>query len=505
MSEMTFEEMLEDSVKTIHNGDIVDGTVIDVKPDEIILNIGYKADGVISRYEYTNEPNADLTTMVHVGDKLTAKVMKENDGDGQVQLTYKRLVLEKGNEKLHEAFENKQPIKGTVIQVLGGGLIASVEGARVFIPASLVSDFYEKDLGKYKDQEIEFMVTEFNPRRNRVIGDRKQVLIAEKAELQKALFEKLEVGDVIIGKVKNITDFGAFIDIGGVDGLLHISEMSWGRIDNPRKILKPGEEVKVFVKNINETKVALSMKFPDENPWIQAAEKFAVGDIVTGRIVRMADFGAFVELMPGIDALLHVSQISRTRVEKPSDVLSVGEEITAKIVDMNPEARKISLSMKALEPFGEKVAEKTPDVISEGDASSERTEDAKTDSDIEKAADTSSDEPSAQVAAYDTKGEAFAGAAVGEGASDDVPADDVEKDSDSIEAESETAPEASESETAETESEAAPEESESEKAPEDVESESVPAAEEAEEEAAHEGTGDDAALLSEATDAGAEV
>ena len=349
MSELTFEQMLEESLKTIHNGEVVEGTVIDVKPDEIILNIGYKADGIISRSEYTNEPNADLTTMVSVGDTMTAKVLKVNDGEGQVLLTYKRLAAEKGNERLKEAYENKEVLKATVTQILGGGLSVVVDEARVFIPASLVSDTYEKDLTKYQGQEIEFVISEFNPRRNRVIGDRRQLLVAEKAALQKELFEKLKVGDVVEGTVKNVTDFGAFIDLGGVDGLLHISEMSWGRVENPKKVFQVGEQVKVLVKDINDTKVALSLKFPETNPWANAEEKYAVGTEVTGTVARMTDFGAFVELEPGVDALLHVSQISREHVEKPADVLKVGQVITAKVVDFNEADKKISLSIKALD------------------------------------------------------------------------------------------------------------------------------------------------------------
>ena len=368
MSELTFEQMLEDSFKTIRNGEVVDGTVIDVKPDEIILNIGYKADGIVTRSEYTSEPNVDLTTVVSVGDTMTVKVLKVNDGEGQVLLTYKRLAAEKGNERLKEAFENKEVLKATVSQILGGGLSVAIEETRIFIPASLVSDVYEKDLSKYQGQEIEFVISEFNPRRNRIIGDRRQLLVAEKAELQKALFEKLNVGDTVVGTVKNVTDFGAFIDLGGVDGLLHISEMSWGRVENPKKVFAVGEELKVLVKDINETKVALSLKFPESNPWANAAETYAVGNEVTGKVARMTDFGAFVELAPGVDALLHVSQISRAHVEKPADVLAVGQEITAKVVDFNEADKKISLSMKALEPVAEpeEVAEEaTEEVVEE--------------------------------------------------------------------------------------------------------------------------------------------
>ena len=348
MSEMSFEQMLEESLKTIRNGEVVEGTVIDVKPDEIILNIGYKSDGIITRNEYTNDNNVDLTTVVSVGDTMEAKVLKVNDGEGQVLLTYKRLAAEKGSERLKEAFENGEVLTGTVSQVLDGGLSVVLDETRIFIPASLVYDTYERDLGKYKDQEIQFVLTEFNPRRRRIIGDRKQLLVAEKERKQKELLEKINIGDVIEGTVKNITDFGAFIDLGGADGLLHISEMSWGRVDNPKKIYKVGDTVKVFIKDIKDTKIALSVKFPEENPWNNAAEKYAVGNVVTGKVARMTDFGAFVELAPGVDALLHVSQISRDHVEKPADVLSIGQEIEAKIVDFDEADRKISLSMKAL-------------------------------------------------------------------------------------------------------------------------------------------------------------
>ena len=349
MSELSFEQMLEESFKTIHNGEVVEGTVIDVKPDEIILNIGYKADGIITKSEYSNDQSLDLTTVVSVGDTMTVKVLKVNDGEGQVLLTYKRLAAEKGNERLREAYENHEVLKATVTQILGGGICTTVDEVRVFIPASLVSDSYEKDLSKYEGQEIEFVISEFNPRRNRVIGDRRQLLVAERAEKQKELFAKLNVGDTVEGTVKNVTDFGAFVDI---------SEMSWGRVDNPKKVFHVGDTLKVLVKDIHDTKIALSLKFPETNPWANAAEDYAVGTVITGKVARMTDFGAFVELAPGVDALLHVSQISRAHVDKPSDVLSVGQEITAKIVDLNEAEKKISLSMKALEQ-PEEAAEET--------------------------------------------------------------------------------------------------------------------------------------------------
>ena len=349
MSEDNFEQMLNETFKTIHTGEVVEGEVIDVKPDQIILNIHSKSDGIITKSEYSNDSSIDLTEVVSVGDTMEAKVMKVNDGEGQTLLTYKRLAAEKGNKRLEEAFNNHEVLTAPVVQVLSGGLSVVVDGARVFIPASLVSDTYEKNLEKYNGQEIEFVVTEFNPRRRRIIGDRKQLLVERKKELQKELFERIHVDDTVTGVVKNVTDFGAFIDLGGADGLLHISEMSWGHVENPKKVFKVGEEVTVLIKNINGEKIALSMKFPGQNPWLNAGEKYAAGSVVTGRVARMTDFGAFVELEPGVDALLHVSQISHDHVDKPSDVLKVGQEIEAKVVDFNGQDHKISLSMKALE------------------------------------------------------------------------------------------------------------------------------------------------------------
>ena len=314
--EQSFEELLNQSFKTIRNGEVVEGTVIDVKPEQAYLNIGYKADGVLTREEYSNDAK-DLTEVLKTGDKLEVKVLKVNDGDGQVVLTYKRLAAEKGNKRLEEAFNNREVLTAKVSQVLKGGLTVLVEDTRVFIPASLV--------------------------------DRRQILTERKAEAAKELFARINKGDIVEGTVKNVTDFGAFVDLGGADGLLHISEMSWGRVENPKKLFHNGQELTVLIKDIKGEKIALSLKFPDQNPWIEAAENFGQGSIVTGHVARMTDFGAFVELLPGVDALLHVSQISRDHVDKPSDVLKIGQEIEAKVVDFNAEDHKISLSIKALE------------------------------------------------------------------------------------------------------------------------------------------------------------
>ena len=364
MSELTFEQMLDASLKTIHAGEVVEGTVIDVKPEEAVLNIGCKSDGILTRNEYSNDSNLDLTTVVKPADTMEVKVLKVNDGEGQVLLTYKRLAADRGNKRIEEAFNNHEVLKAKVTQVLDGGLIVVVDEVRIFIPASLVSDTYEKDLTKYADQEIEFVISEYNPKRRRYIGDRKQLIVAKKAEQQAALFARIHEGDVVEGVVKNVTDFGAFVDLGGADGLLHISEMSWGRIEHPKKVFKVGEKLKVLIKEINGSKIALSLKFEDQNPWKDAATKYAIGNVVTGKVARMTDFGAFVELESGIDALLHVSQIAKEHIEKPSDVLQVGEEITAKVVDFNEADKKISLSIKALHAPEKKEEQEDGDVVS---------------------------------------------------------------------------------------------------------------------------------------------
>ena len=335
-------------VLNIHTGEVVDGTVIAVKEDHIVLNIGYKHDGIITRSEYSSTPGIDLTTVVSVGDEMKAKVLKLNDGEGQVLLTYRKLVAESGSKRLEEAFNNKEAITANVSRVIKGGLEVVVDETRIFIPASLVSDSYVKDFSEYNGKEITFVLTEYDPKNRKVIGDCKQLIVAKKKAAQEELLSKIKEGDTIEGTVKNVTDFGAFIDLGGVDGLLHISEMSWGRTENPKKVYKVGDSVKCFIKEINGDKIALSVKYPDQNPWNDASTKYAVGNVVTGKVARMTDFGAFVQLEDGIDALLHVSQISKEHINKPEDVLKIGQEIEAKVVDLNEADKKISLSMKAL-------------------------------------------------------------------------------------------------------------------------------------------------------------
>ena len=266
MSEVSFEQMLneEGSLNQIRTGEIVTGTVIGVKDNEINLNIGYKADGVITKSEYTMDPSLDLKSAVKVGDQLRVKVLKVNDGEGQVLLSYRRLASDRAYEVLQESCENGTVLSGTVSQVTEGGLSVMVDGVRVFIPASMVSPRFERDLSHYMGQEVEFVITECVPRKRRVIGNRKKVIQERREAAESELLSRIEVGMILTGKVSSIMDYGAFIDLGGADGLLHISEMSWGRVENPKKVFKVGDAVKVLIKNIDGQKIALSRKFDDE-------------------------------------------------------------------------------------------------------------------------------------------------------------------------------------------------------------------------------------------------
>ncbi|MBO4398926.1 MAG: bifunctional 4-hydroxy-3-methylbut-2-enyl diphosphate reductase/30S ribosomal protein S1 [Lachnospiraceae bacterium] len=375
MAEENFGQMLDETFKTIHNGEVVEGTVIRVKEDEIALNIGYKADGILSKSEYSNQPIADLREVVKEGDKIAVKVLKVNDGEGQVLLSRKKLAQDRSSQVLQDAFENKTVVTAKVSEVVKGGITAVVDECRVFIPASLVSDTFEKDLTKFQGQEISFLITDYDPKKRSIIGNRRVLLTEQKKAAMEEALSRIQVGDVVEGVVKNVTDFGAFIDIGGIDGLLHISEMSWGRVGNPKKHYKTGDTVRVYIKDIKNDKIALSAKFADENPWANAEERFAPGTIVTGKVARMTDFGAFVEIYPGVDALLHVSQISRKRVEKPSDALSIGQEIEATILDLRPEEQKISISMRALEEEPEEEIVATDDAAP-AEETSEASEEA---------------------------------------------------------------------------------------------------------------------------------
>lgn len=363
MSEMSFEELLNQSMKEIHPGEQITGRVISVHKDYAALNIGYKADGIIKNYDYSREQDLDLTKVLKIGDELTVIVKRLNDGEGQVVLSRKELVQNQVNERLKALFESKEVQHGKVTKVTAGGVVVEIEPEiTVFIPKSLLSNKQNEDISSYDGKELDFVISEFNPARNRCIGDRKKLLVMEEKKKRAEALEKIHEGDIIEGNIINLMDYGAFVDIGGVDGLLHISEMGWGKIKNPKKSYNIGDKIKVLVREIKDGKISLTAKFPEENPWLLAKVNYAMGKTVKGKVVRMTDYGAFVALDDYIDALLHVSEIQREKIRKPEDVLTIGQEIEAKVIDFNEADKKISLSMKALLPEPEPTKESTEDV-----------------------------------------------------------------------------------------------------------------------------------------------
>ena len=346
--EATFEQMLEESLVTLHTGDVVKGTVIQVVNEEVSINLGFKSDGIIARGEFSSDPTVIPSKTVQPGDEIEVFVVRVNDGDGNVMLSRKRIEAQKGIEEIEAAYNEKAVVTGTVTSVVKGGLIAVVNGVNVFIPSSQVSNRFIEDLSVFNGQELEFNIIEVDRVKRRFIGGRKALVEQEIAAKRAALFETIQAGSRVNGTVSRLTDFGAFVDLGGVDGLIHISEMSWGRISNPKEVLKEGQEVEVFVLDVDKEKgkISLSLKDADKNPWKLAAEKYAVGSIVEGKVVRMVPFGVFVELEPGVDGLVHISQIANKHVVKPEDELKVGEVINVKVLEVNPEQKKISLSKR---------------------------------------------------------------------------------------------------------------------------------------------------------------
>ena len=360
---MSFEELLNQSMKEIHPGEQITGKVISVHKDYAALNIGYKADGIIKNFDYSREQDLDLTKVLKVGDDLTVLVKKLNDGEGQVLLSRKELVQNQVNERLKALYESNATQHGKITKITPGGVVVEIEPEiTVFIPKSLLSNKQNEDINSYAGKEIDFIISEFNPARNRCIGDRKKLLVMEEKHRRAEALEKIHEGDVIEGTIINLLDYGAFVDLGGVDGLLHISEMGWGKIKNPKKSYNVGDKIKVLVREIKDGKVSLTAKFPEENPWLLAKVNYSIGKTVKGKVVRMTDYGAFVALDDYIDALLHVSEIKREKVKKPEDVLTIGQEIEAKVIDFNEADKKISLSMKALLPEPEPSKENTEDI-----------------------------------------------------------------------------------------------------------------------------------------------
>ena len=352
-NEMSFEEAFESSIVTLRSGEIAKGKIIGYNNAEIFVDLGYKSDGIIPIGEYTDDPDFKPETSIKIGDEIEVFIVRVNDGEGNVMLSKKKVDSMKNIEEIEEAYKNKTPVTGKVIEITNGGIIASMKGVRVFIPASQISERYVKDLNEYMKQSVTVRIVEFNKQRRKIVGSRRIILAESRAQLSEQFWGSIEVGKKYDGVVKNLMDFGAFVDIGGVDGLVHVSEMSWIKIKHPSDILKINDKVQVTVLEFDADKkrISLTMKKDEENPWFKADEKFKVGDIVKGTVIRLVPFGAFIELEKGLDGLVHISQISNVRIAKPADVLEVGQEVEAKIVEFNIEAKKISLSIKELNPI----------------------------------------------------------------------------------------------------------------------------------------------------------
>jgi len=361
--------LMEAYMRTLHTGEIVTGSVLQVEEDAVMVNIGYKADGVIKREEFSWDTSLDLRTLVKVGDDIEVSVLSINDGDGNVVLSKKAVDAEKNWHKIEDAYNNKVAVDGTIRQVVKGGVVADVYGIRAFVPASHLDLRFTEDLTKFVNMEFKGYIVEFIREKKKVVVSRKEFLKEERSAVEAKVWDTLSEGQKLTGEVKRLADFGAFVDIGGIDGLVHISELSWSRIKHPSEALKVGDKIDVVILSMDKEKkkVSLGYKSLIPAPWTQIAEKFNVDDIIDVKVLRMTDFGAFVEIIPGVDGLVHVSQIANRRIGKPSEVLSLGQIVKAKIIEIKTEEKKISLSIRATLPE-EPVAEVTETVVPETEA-----------------------------------------------------------------------------------------------------------------------------------------
>ena len=351
--EMSFKEAFESFSVRLESGKTAKGKIIGYNNSEVFVDLGYKSDGIIPISEFSDDPDFKPETALKAGDEIEVYIIRVNDGEGNVLLSKKKVDSLKGYSDIEEAHESKATVKAKVVDVVNGGIIAIANGVRIFVPASQISDRYIKDLKEFIKSDINVRIIEFDRHKRKIVGSAKILLQEEKAIAANEFWGKVEIGSKYTGTVKSLTDFGAFVDIGGVDGLIHISELSWGKVNHPSEVLKIGDQVDVCILNFDHEKgrISLGYKKAQDNPWHNAEEKFAVGSVVKGKVVRLVPFGAFVELEPGVDALVHISQISSVRIAKPGDVLTVGQEIEAKVTELNTQDKKIGLSIKEINPI----------------------------------------------------------------------------------------------------------------------------------------------------------
>ena len=348
--ELSFEEMLDQSFKTIYNREKVTAVVTGLAPNEISVDIGTKHAGYVPLSELTDDPNAKVEDLVKVGDEMELLVVRVNDVEGTVMLSKKRLDAIAGFEKVMGSADTEEILEGTVVEVIKGGILVLTNGVKVFIPASQATLSRNDNLEDLLKQKVQFKILEVNRQRKRAVGSIRAVLREQKKELEDKFWQEVEVGKHYTGVVKSLTSYGAFVNLGGVDGMVHISELSWNRIKHPSEVVNVGDSIEVYIKDIDaeNKKISLGYKKSEDNPWEIMKNKYDVGTVCTVKVVSMTPFGAFAQIIPGVDGLIHISQISTERINKPSDVLAIGQEVEVKITELDTEKKRVSLSMRAL-------------------------------------------------------------------------------------------------------------------------------------------------------------
>ena len=357
--EESFEELLNQSFKTLNNGDRVTGIVTAITPTEVQVDVGAKQAAYIKLSELTDDPTVKPEDVVHVGDEIETWVVRVNDVEGYAELSKKRLDAAKVWENIEQAVEEKTVLDGTVTEENKGGIVVSVKGVRVFVPASQSGQPRGADLSAMKGQKVQLRITEVNRARRRVVGSIRAVEAEERAAKAAEVWANIEENKRYTGTVKSLTSYGAFVDIGGVDGMVHISELSWSRIKHPSEVVSVGDTVEVYVISFDKEKkkISLGMKDRSQNPWEVFTGKYQPGDVANVRVVKLMTFGAFAEVVPGVDGLIHISQIADHRIDKPGDVLSEGQMVDVKIIDIDYDNKKVSLSIRALLEGGDEPAE----------------------------------------------------------------------------------------------------------------------------------------------------
>ncbi len=339
------------TIMTFEEGDIVTGTVVRVDKDEVLVDIGYKSEGVVPANELSIRKSVDPAEEVAVGDVVDALVLTKEDADGRLILSRKRARFERAWQRIEKAAEEGTPVSGSVIEVVKGGLIIDL-GVRGFLPASLVDIRRVADLDEFLGQTLECRVIELNRFRNNVVLSRRAVLEEERRGVREQILDRMNVGDLVTGTISNIVDFGAFVDLEGIDGLIHISELSWSHVNHPSEVLTIGQKVTVRVLDIDRDRqrISLGLKQTQKDPWQQVFENRQVNEIVHGRVTKLVSFGAFVEIEEGVEGLIHISELAQHHVEDPSEIVRPGQDVNVKIIEIDPERRRLSLSLKRLEP-----------------------------------------------------------------------------------------------------------------------------------------------------------